>query len=123
LLAIGDNPTRSPHLIGIAETGSETFEQAGVTMHGVLVISLSVDLVTVPDEETDEETRGTTKEDHRAMASALYDILANREAIQFCQTRNGVNILDIRNVNPTTSAQNGRRVTSFEMTVVSCPNH
>jgi hypothetical protein len=124
VLVNGDNATASPPLIGITESGDvETWEQNGVTMHGVLSIPLSVVLETVPDEESDEETCGTTKEDHRAMASALYDILANRDAIQFCQTRNGVNILDIRNVNPTTSAQDGRRVTTFQMNVVACPNY
>jgi len=118
ILVNGDDETLDPPFIAIMETGAETFEQNGVTMHGVLTISISVMLQSVPQPDGD----GWTKEDHQAAATAMHNILANLEAVQFCQTRNGVNLLDIRNVNPTTATQDGRRVTTFEMTIVACPN-
>jgi hypothetical protein len=117
ILVNGDDETLDPPFIAIMETGTETFEQAGVTMHGVLTISISVLLQSIPQDD------GWTKEVHQAAASALYNILANRDAMLFCQGRNGVNLLDIRNTNPTTATQDGRRVTTYEMTVVACPNY
>jgi hypothetical protein len=118
VLVNGDDETLDPPFIAIMETGVETFEQAGVTMHGVLTITLAIMLQSVPQPDGD----GWTKEEHQTAASDLYNILANRDACSFCQFRNGVNLLDIRNVNPTTATQDGRRVTTLEMTIVACPN-
>ena len=119
ILVNGDDETLDPPFIAIMETGSETWEQAGVIMHGVLEISISVMLQTVPQDDDE----GNSKAEHQAKASALYDILANRQAIQFCQVRHFVSILDIRNVNPTTATTDGRRVTTFEMSVIACPSN
>jgi hypothetical protein len=115
ILTNGIDVQIDPPFVGIMETGSETVVQGDVVMHGVLEVSLSVMLATVP--VTDEDD-GTLVDDHREMADELYNILADQEIMD--TTHDGVTLFDFRAVNPTTESQDGRRVTTFQITSIVC---
>jgi hypothetical protein len=115
ILTNGIDVQIDPPFVGIMETGSETVAQGDVVMHGVLEVSLSVMLATVP--VTDEDD-GTLVDDHREMADELYNILADQEIMD--TTHDGITLFDFRAVNPTTEAQDGRRATTFQITSIVC---
>lgn len=117
ILVNGDDETLEPPFIAIMETASNTWEQAGVMMHGVLQIGVSVMIQTLPVDDDE----GSSKAKHQEMASDLYQILSCRDEMMFYTAeRNGVSVLDIRSTSPLTNTADGRRITTFEMTVVAC---
>jgi len=117
ILVNGDDETLDPPFIAIMETASNVWEQAGVTMHGVLQIGVSVMLQTVPVDDDD----GASKSTHQEMAADLYCILSDRERFMFfAADRNGGRVLDARGIAPLTNTADGRRITTIEMTIVAC---
>lgn len=106
-------------LIAIIDQGAGLVEQEGVIMRGVDALTITAEIHSVPEEEDQE---GTPLETHRAIVTALYQILADSRAIQFCDGLNDTAVFDIRTSSPTIEAREGRRVSSIQMTVIACPN-
>lgn len=117
ILTNGEDGLVDAPFVGIMETGAETVVQGDVVMYGVLEMSLSVMLSTVP---VSEEDAGTSLEDHQEMTDELYNILADRSIMD--TTHDGISLFDFRAVNPTTEASDGRRVTTFQITSIVCVN-
>jgi hypothetical protein len=115
ILTNGEDGMIDAPFVGVMETGTETVVQGDVVMHGVHEVSLSVMLSTIPVSEEDE---GTSVDDHREMAEELFCILSNRSIMD--ATHDGVSLFDFRAINPTTEAQDGRRVTTYQITAIAC---
>jgi hypothetical protein len=118
VVTMGDTENLSPPFLGIAETGADRYEQDGVPLHGVTTYEITVELVTVPAEEDQE---GTPPNREREMRLDLYDILGNRDAIEWINGRNFWQVFDIRTGGPITEAQEGTRVSRWVLTVVAAP--
>ena len=117
-VTMGEHENLSPPFLAIYETGVTTTEQAGVILHGVSDYEISVELHTVPQDEDDE---GTATDDERLMRRDLFNILGNRDCINYLNGRNGFAVFDIRAGNPTTEPNEGRRITRFGLTVIAAP--
>jgi hypothetical protein len=118
VVQMGETETLTPPFLGLSEAGAAPHESAGVVMHGVTEYDIMAELHTVP---ADEDELGTTFEDEREMRVAIYDILADRDAITATTEENGWRVFDIRTTGPTTEAEEGRRVTRWQITVIACP--
>jgi hypothetical protein len=118
VVQMGETESLTPPFLGLSEAGAAPHESAGVVMHGVTGYDISAELHTVP---ADEDELGTTFEDEREMRVALYDILADRDAITATTEENGWRVFDIRTTGPTTEAEEGRRITRWQITVIACP--
>jgi len=110
----------TPPMINIYETGQGIHEVGGVTMYGVTDFEISVELVTVPATENDE---GTPTVDDLEVRKALYNILGDRDGIEWMSERNGWRIFDIRLSSPITESNEGTRSTRFELQIVACPTN
>ena len=118
VITMGESTDVSTPFLGIMESGSTPFEQDGVPLHGVSTYEMTCELHTVP---TDEDNDGTSAEDERVMRTDLYDILGNRDAIEWVNGRNFWSVFDIRAGGPTTESQEGRRVTRWILSVIAAP--
>lgn len=118
VVKMGDDGDLLPPFVGLMESGSSMVEQNGVTLYGVSAYEVTAELHTVPQSEDEE---GTPEETERAMRQNLYDILGNRDAIDWINGRNQWNVFDIRAAGPTTEAQDGRRVTRWQITIIAAP--
>jgi hypothetical protein len=118
VVIMGDESDLSPPFIGLVESGSAPVEQNEVIMHGVTAYEVTAELHTVPASEDEEGTPAATE---RQMRFDLYDIIANRAAINFMNGENQWTIFDIRAAGPTTEAQDGRRVSRIMITVIASP--
>lgn len=119
ILTMGEIEDVSPPVLKIEETDASEVETAGVIMRGVSQFEITCELHTVPA-ETDEG--GTPTNTDREMRRDLYDILGDTDGMQrFCEGRNGWRLFDIRLPSPTSSAEEGRRVSTWRMTVIACP--
>lgn len=120
ILTMGETIDQDPPMIGIMESSPpEQFQQGEVILYGVMTYEIRVTLETVPVSESDG---GTSKEDHEIMRRDLYDIIGNRDALQFIENRNGFQVVDIRTTGPTTSAEEGRLISSWTISLVAFPN-
>jgi len=108
----------APPMINIFETGQGIHEAGGTVMYGVTDFEIAVDLVTVPASADDE---GTPTTDDLTARKALYNILADRDGINWMSDRNDWRIFDIRLSSPITESNEGQRVTRLELQVVACP--
>lgn len=115
----GEEDTVSPPFFGIYETGSEIYEQDGATMYGVSVFEITAELHTVP---VSSEEGGTEIATERGWRNDLYNILGDRDCINWMSERNGWRIFDIRLPSPTTEAGEGERISRFTLEVTACPN-
>lgn len=118
VVIMGEDGDLSPPFLGLIESGSALVEQGEVVLHGVSAYEVTAELHTVP---ADEDNAGTPAEDERQMRFDLYDILANRDAIDWLNISNEWIIFDIRAAAPTTEAQDGRRVSRIMLTVIAAP--
>jgi hypothetical protein len=118
LVTMGDDADLSPPFLGIMESGSAMVEQGDVTMFGVSTYEITCELHTVP---ADEDQEGTPPETERLMRTDLTDILLNRDAIEWINGRNFWQVFDIRAAAPTTEAQEGRRVSRWNITIIAAP--
>jgi len=118
IVLMGDDSDLSPPFLGLVESGSATVEQNDVVMHGVSAYEVTAELHTIPASEDED---GTPAAAERQMRFDLYDILANRAAINWITDTNQWTIFDIRAAAPTTEAQDGRRVSRFNLTVIASP--
>lgn len=112
----GEEATVLPPFVAIIETGSTRTEQDGVPIRGVSTVSVTVELHTVPAED------GTTSETARDLAAALYAIIGDIEGMLLATNGYGLTtILDIFIDAPTTDAQDGRRVTTWNLEILAHP--
>lgn len=114
----GEESDVFPPFIGIYETSSTIHEQAGVVMYGVSDFEIAVELHTVP---ADEENEGTLITTEQAWRRNLYDIIGDRDLIEWGTDRNGWRLFDIRTASPITESGEGQRITRTELTVIACP--
>lgn len=118
IITMGESTDVTTPFLGIMESGSSGYEQDGVPLHGVSSYEITCELHTVP---ADEDNDGTAAADERTMRTDLYDILGNREAIEWINGRNFWSVFDIRAGGPTTEAQEGRRVSRWVLSVIAAP--
>lgn len=112
----GETQTASPPLIVIDETGSTRTEQAGVPIHGVSTVSVSVQLHTVPADDA------TTADDAQAMSDDLYDIIADIDGMrQYCDGRRSTRVLDIFADAAIIAAEDGRRISTVTLEILAHP--
>lgn len=118
VVQMGETSDLSPPFLGLMESGAATVEDNGVIMHGVTAYEITAELHTVPAESAES---GTTFDDERDRRSVIYDILADRAAIDSISERNFWRVFDIRTAGPTTESEDGRRITRWQITVIACP--
>lgn len=118
VVQMGESDDLAPPFLGLVESGAAPVEQDGLIMHGVTAYEVTAELHTVPAADDQE---GTEFDDDRLMRADIYDILADRDAIQWVTDQNHWRVFDIRCGGPITEAQEGRRVTRWELTVIACP--
>lgn len=107
-----DSDLLTPY-IGIEQTNVSTYEQGDIIMHGVTNFEICVDLYTVAAEG------GTSVNNYNACVTSLYNILADRELIKWGNKRNESNLFDINLSYPITTAEDARRVTRFEISIIA----
>mgnify|MGYP006893284040 CR=1 FL=1 len=118
VMTMGQDDDITLPFLGIYETGSSIHETEGVTLYGVTDFTISIDLQTVPA-STDQG--GTLQATEQQMRRDLYDILGDRDAIEWLDGRNGWRVFDIRQSSPTTEADEERRISKWILTAVACP--
>ncbi len=117
LVVGGEDSELVPPFIVCYETGSEVYEQNGVTMYGVTNFEITVELHTVPE----DDALGTSYLDDQEMRQSLMHVLSDRAAIGYMESLNEWKVFDIRTSSPTTTANEGRRVTQQILNVTACP--
>ena len=112
-----DDVLESPY-IAIMTTGSSERVDSGVVMRGVSDFAVEVILTTIPVEEDDG---GTLADDDRQAALDLYQILADMAAIDILSESESWRVFDIRTEGYNTESNDGKRVTTYPLTVTACP--
>lgn len=118
ILTMGETGELEPPFVGIYEASSAPFEQGDVTLYGVATYEMTVELHTVPA-TADEEGTPTALE--QQMRKDLHDIIADRLSIAYVDGLNDWQVFDIRASAPTTAAEEGRRVSRWNLTIVAAP--
>jgi hypothetical protein len=113
----GDTDIEAPCII-ITTTGSAERQDSGVVMYGVSDFTINIELHTLP---VSDEDGGTSPYDERQTAIDLYQIIADRNAIDALSNAAFWRIFDIRTEGFNTEASEGRRVTTYPLTVTACP--
>lgn len=113
----GDTDIEPPCII-ITTTGSAERQDSGVVMYGVSDFTISIELHTLP---VLDEDGGTSPYDDRQAARDLYEIIADRNAIDALSDAAFWRIFDIRTEGFNTEPSDGRRVTTYPITVTACP--
>ena len=103
-------------LIAIIDQGAAIVEQNGVKLYGVMEVSLTVELHTVPEESTQDGTTYATSEE---MAQAIFEILGNRKSIDFMNASNEINVFDNLTTSGIISVRDERRIATFDVTVIA----
>ena len=116
VITMGEIADREPQFIAIYETAADLYEQGAVTMYGVTNFELTVELHTVPASADDD---GTATDIEQGQRTRLYDILGNRDAIDYMNGKEGWQVFDIRTGSPLTSAEDGRRISRSTLMVVA----
>jgi len=118
VITMGEDEALEPPFISIVISGSSERVDSGVVMRGVSDFSVEVKLTNIP---VDEEDGGETPESDRQTALDLYNILADTAAIDSISESTSWRIFDIRTEGFNTEATDGRRVTTYPLTVTACP--
>ena len=103
-------------LIAIIDQGVSIVEQNGVKLYGVMEVSLTVELHTVPEEAAQD---GTTYETSEQMAQAIFEILGNRKSIDFMNASNEINVFDNLTSSGIISVRDERRIATFDVTIIA----
>ena len=114
----GETDTVDFPLVAIVDTGCVMIEQDGVRMRGCMDISINAEIHSIPETEANG---GTTLADHRAIVTAVEQILGDDAAVTYCDGLNDTTIFDIIASNATMDEQDGRRVSTMQLTVIACP--
>lgn len=96
--------------IRLADVGAEEHP----IQRGCLTMDIEATLCTVPGD------LGKTDAEHAALNAALYSVLADTAAIEYCSAGTGIRCFDIRGVAPTTEADEAMRATTFKFSMVAC---
>lgn len=94
--------------IVLNDTGSEEHP----VLRGVLTMKLEVMLVTSTGD------LGKTDTEHRELNANLWNILADKDAIFYCDNQPGFRCWDIRGNEPTSETGDGVRTTTFALSMV-----
>lgn len=103
-------------LIAIIDQGVSIVEQNGVKLYGVMEVSLTVELHTVPEESAQD---GTTYETSEEMAQAIFEILGNRKSIDYMNASNTINVFDNLTTSGIISVRDERRIATFDVTIIA----
>jgi predicted amidohydrolase YtcJ len=103
-------------LIAIIDQGVAIVEQNGVKLYGVMEVSLTVELHTVPEEAAQD---GTTYETSEEMAQAIFEILGNRKSIDYMNASNEINVFDNLTSSGIVSVRDERRIATFDVTIIA----
>ena len=95
------------HIV-LNDTGSEEHP----VLRGVLTIQVEAMLVTATGD------LGKTDAEHRALNADLWNILADKAAITYCNNQPGFACFDIRGNEPTSETGDGVRTTTFALSMV-----
>lgn len=117
VITSGSAEALDPPFIGITTPAVDTYEQDGVTLYGVNTYQINVELHTLP---LDLEDGGTPTASEYTMQQDLFDILGDRDGIAW-MNGHGWTVFDIRAALATTEAQDGRRVSRWNLTAVAAP--
>lgn len=119
LVTMGETADLGPPFLAIYETGSSLHDTDGVVVPGVSDFEITCELQTVPVEDDEGGTPTDTEREYRRQ---IYDILGDRDAIDWITERNGWRVFDIRTASPITEPNEGRRITRWVLSIVACPN-
>ena len=103
-------------LIAIIDQGVAIVEQNGVKLYGVMEVSLTVELHTVPEESAQDGTTYATSEE---MAQAIFEILGNRKSINYMNASNEINVFDNLTTSGIISVRDERRIATFDVTIIA----
>lgn len=101
-------------------TLTDTAAEEHPVLRGVMApLTVEALLETVP--HADGATAGaTTQATHQTYTEALYDILGDNAAVSYMDALSGITVWDVRGDEGTTSDEDGRRVTRFEVRITCC---
>ena len=103
-------------LIAIIDQGVSIVEQNGVKLYGVMEVSLTIELHTVPEEAAQD---GTTYDTSEQMAQAIFEILGNRKSIDYMNASNEINVFDNLTSSGIISVRDERRIATFDVTIIA----
>ena len=103
-------------LIAIIDQGVAIVEQNGVKLYGVMEVSLTIELHTVPEEAAQD---GTTYDTSEQMAQAIFEILGNRKSIDYMNASNEINVFDNLTSSGIISVRDERRIATFDVTIIA----
>jgi hypothetical protein len=103
-----DEDTFDATHIVLNDTGSEEHP----VLRGVLTMQIEAMLVTATGD------LGKTDAEHRALNSDLWNILADKAAVAYCNSQPGFACWDIRGNEPTSETGDGVRTTTFALSMV-----
>lgn len=118
VITMGEDDVLDPPYISIITTGSSERVDSGVVMRGVSDFSVEVQLVNIPVDDADG---GESPESDRQAVIDLYNIVADTNAIEILSGAESWRVFDIRTEGFNTEATDGRRVTTYPLTVTACP--
>lgn len=81
---------------------------------GCLTMDIEVMICTVPGD------LGKTDAEHAALNTALYNVIADRAAVEYCSSGTGIRCFDIFKTAPTTESDGSMRATTFKLSMVTC---
>jgi len=110
----GDARDRAFPLVTLEATSAEEHE----VLRGVYdPLTVEVSIETIPHEDGSAASAATIS-DHEAEALALYQILADREAVAWIDARGAVRCFDIRGSEGTLESEDDLRKTTIELRMV-----
>jgi len=118
IVTMGETSDLAPPFLGIMESGSDLHETNGVIMAGVSDYEITCELHTIPADADQDGTPTVTAQEIRR---AFYEIIGDRDAIDWMTGRNDWRVFDIRMAGPTSEASDGRLITRWNISIVACP--
>jgi hypothetical protein len=91
---------------------NDTSSEEHPVLRGVLTVSVEAMLVTATGD------LGKTDVEHRALNADLWNILADRAAVTYCDNQPGFRCFDLRGNEPTSETGDGVRTTTFALSIV-----
>lgn len=111
-----DPADKSHPLVIVEPTGAEEHE----VLRGVMdPLTIEVRLETVPH-ASGSSAGATDLSTHEGYVDDLYNILADRDAVDWIDLRGTIRCFDIRGSEPTLEEEDGRRVSVVEVRMVCC---
>lgn len=112
----GDGNDKSHPLVVIEVTGAEEHE----VLRGVMSpLTMEVRLETIPH-ASGSSAGATNLSTHEGYSAALYNILADRSAVDWIDLRGTIRCFDIRGSEPILEEDDGRRASVIELRMFCC---